>query len=83
MKVSNKNRATAYLWLFRAGFDEKAVDVDGKSLPESLAEVLESAERDGRHAALRSSGEHQIHEDEPTGRYQKFDLEKLLARGAR
>jgi len=91
MKALRHHLAAAHIWLFRAGFDPKAVDVNGLPLTESLAFTFGQFERDGRREAMyqylenapsQRSGRHLIlvaEEDEITGVYNRSELERLVA----
>ena len=83
MKPSSHNLAISYLWLFTAGIDYTENDTDGIPLPESLATLLDNAQRDGRREAashyltIKKSGEHDF-AAEDTGEYDPIELQQLL-----
>lgn len=90
LKAPDKHMALATLWLFSAGIDPALQDTDGLPLTESLAKVLQSAEKMGRKEAASTymklhalpppppaySGEHDI--GEITGKYDVRELQELL-----
>lgn len=86
MKPSDKNLANAYIWLFKAGFDDRAVDVEGVPLVQSLAAALDATEREARYSGVRRServsrvenDNDSVTEDEVTERYERSELTRLL-----
>lgn len=88
MKIADHHLACAHLWLFNSGVDPSCVNVDGRSLVESLAAQFARFEHDGKVAASASriavvttSGvfpRHNDATDEDTGKYNVKELTTLL-----